>query len=92
MAEAVTEAIPRTLQRLLTEAPWNHEVALAAVQQYVTARLAAADGVFILDGSAFPKRGDRLVGAARQWCGTLGKTAGCQVGVFLSFPAGKDRR
>ena len=88
VAEAVAEATPRTLQRLLTEAPGDHEATRAAVQRYVAPRLAAAEGVFILDESAFPKRGDRSVGVARQWCGTLGKTAGCQVGVFLAYHAG----
>ena len=91
VAEAVAEATPRTLQRLLTEAPWDHEAALAAVQRYLAPRLAAADGVFILDESAFPKRGDRSVGVARQWCGTLGKTASCQVGVFLAYHAGRGQ-
>ena len=89
VAEAIAGATPRTLQRLLTEAPWDHEAALAAIQQYLAPRLAVADGVFILDESAFPKRGDRSVGVARQWCGTLGKTAGCQVGVFLAYHAGR---
>ena len=91
VAEAVAGATPRTLQRLLTEAPWDHEAALAAVQRYLAPRLAAADGVFILDESAFPKRGDRSVGVARQWCGTLGKTASCQVGVFLAYHAGRGQ-
>jgi SRSO17 transposase len=91
VAEAVAEATPRTLQRLLTEAPWGHEAALAAVQEYLAPRLAAAEGVFILDESAFPKRGESSVGVARQWCGTLGKTASCQVGVFLAYHAGRGQ-
>ncbi|WP_432199178.1 IS701 family transposase, partial [Streptomyces sp. bgisy027] len=31
----------------------------------------------------FPKAGDQSVGAARQWCGALGKKSLCQVGVSL---------
>lgn len=85
VAEAVDGATPRTLQRLLTEAPWAHEPLLAALQAYLAPRLSAPDGIFILDESAFPKRGDHSVGVARQWCGTLGKTANCQVGVFLAY-------
>ncbi len=85
VAEAVVGATPRTLQRLLTEAPWAHEPVLAALQAYLAPRLSDPDGVFILDESAFPKRGERSVGVARQWCGTLGKTANCQVGVFLAY-------
>jgi len=33
VAEAVASAPPRTLQRRLPEAPWDHEAALAAVQR-----------------------------------------------------------
>ncbi len=85
VAEAVDGAAPRPLQRLLTEAPWAHEPVFAALQTYLAPRLSTPDGVFILDESAFPKRGDHSVGVARQWCGTLGKTANCQVGVFLAY-------
>src|SRR3954452_1886100 len=34
VAEAIAGASPRTLQRLLTEAPWAHEPVLAALQAY----------------------------------------------------------
>ncbi len=85
VAEAAVGATPRTLQRLLTEAPWAHEPVVAALQAYLAPRLNDSDGIFILDESAFPKRGEHSVGVARQWCGTLGKTANCQVGVFLAY-------
>jgi len=57
----------------------------------VAPRRAAAGGVFILDERAFPKRGDRSVGVARQRCGTLGETASCQVGVFLADHTGRGQ-
>jgi SRSO17 transposase len=43
--------------------------------------------VFILDGSAFPKKGDASCGVARQWCGRLGKIDNCQAGVFVAYAA-----
>ncbi len=91
VAEAIASATPRTLQRLLTEAPWDHAAVLGALQAYLAPRLNAPDGVFILDESAFPKQGDRSAGVARQWCGTLGKTANCQVGVFLAYASGRGQ-
>src|SRR3954452_19242000 len=91
VAEAVAGATPRTLQRLLTEAPWDHDAVLSALQPYLAPRLNPPDGVFILDESAFPKQGSRSAGVARQWCGTLGKTANCQVGVFLAYASGRGQ-
>ena len=46
--------------------------------------------VGVIDESGFVKAGTESVGVAPQWCGRLGKTQNCQVGVFLTgvTPAG----
>jgi len=85
VAEAIPGATPRALQRFLTEAPWSTAPVINALQQYLAPRLAAADGVFVIDESGFPKQGKHSVGVAPQYCGALGKVANCQMGVFLAY-------
>jgi SRSO17 transposase len=85
VAETIDGATPRTLQRLLTEAPWATEPVIDRLQAYLGPRLNRPEGVFVLDESGFPKQGTHSVGVARQYCGTLGKVGNCQLGVFLAY-------
>ena len=89
VAEAIDGASARSLQRLLTEAPWPVDPVIDALQAFLAEWLAPADGpgegVFVLDDTGFPKQGTRSVGVARQYSGTLGKVGNCQIGVFLAY-------
>jgi SRSO17 transposase len=87
LAEAISGATPRTLQRFLTEAPWAHRPVLAASSAFLGSRLSSPDGVFIFDETAAAKQGTHSVGVARQYSGTLGKVGNCQVGVYLAYAA-----
>jgi len=89
LAEAVDGATARTLQRFLSESPWEHEPLIDALQVFVGERLNTSDGVFILDETGVAKQGQRSVGVARQYCGTLGKVGNCQVGVFLAYASAR---
>ena len=51
LAETVEGATPRTLQRFLTESPWDDAPVIERLQTYVGQRLNHADGVFGLDGT-----------------------------------------
>lgn len=44
----------------------------------------------LLDESGMPKKGDKSVGVSRQWCGQLGKTENCQVGVYSTLCLGEN--
>jgi SRSO17 transposase len=85
IAETIDGATPRTLQRLLTEAPWPTEPVIDRLQGYLGARLSTPEGVFVIDETGFPKKGKKSVGVGPQYCGVLGKIANCQIGVFLAY-------
>ncbi len=89
VAETIAGATPRTLQRLLTEAPWPSGPVIDRLQAYLGPRLNTPEGVFVLDESGFPKQGTHSVGVARQYCGTLGKVGNCQLGVFLAYASAR---
>ena len=68
----------------MTHAPWSAERVWRQLRAVVPDRT----GVLILDGTSFPKQGRRSVAVARQYCGTLGKVANCQVAVTAALWTG----
>jgi SRSO17 transposase len=77
------------LQGFLRDSPWEAGDVFCEIQAVFTEELVpSAAGspigtVGVIDESGVAKSGDQSVGAAVQWCGRLGKTANCQVGVHL---------
>jgi SRSO17 transposase len=74
----------QAFQHFLTHAPWDAE----RLWRRLRAQLPARSGVLILDGTGFPKQGTHSVGVARQYSGTLGKIANCQVAVTAALWTG----
>ena len=89
LAEHVGYAHPRAIQRVLDRYAWEAEAVRDDLRAYAVAELGDPDGVLVVDETAFPKQGTHSVGVARQSCGTLGKRANCQVGVFLGYASRK---
>jgi len=86
LAEAIGEAGPQGVQRLLNAASWDADAVWDDLRAYVIEHLGdAASGVLIVDESGFQKKGGRSCGVAPQYCGTVGATANAQVGVFLAY-------
>ena len=87
-AENLSETVPgsaRGMQRFLTDSPWDDDAVIGRLQEYLGTRLEHPEGVWVLDGSDFPKQGRKSAGVARQYCGRLGKVANCQAGMFLAY-------
>ena len=87
-AENLSETVPesaRGMQRFLTDSPWDDDAVTGRLQEYLGPKLEHPEGVWVLDGSDFPKQGRKSAGVARQYCGRLGKVANCQAGMFLAY-------
>src|SRR5688572_9318047 len=86
LAEALGEAGPQGVQRLLNAAAWDADGVRDDLRAYVVENLGdEASGVLIVDETGFLKKGTKSCGVARQYPGTAGATVTCQVGVFLAY-------
>jgi SRSO17 transposase len=73
----------RSMQHFIGQSPWKPEPVTAIHQRLVAETLGEADGVVLIDESGVVKQGDDSVGVATQYCGSVGKVANSQVGVYL---------
>jgi SRSO17 transposase len=91
MAEAVPDANDQALQHFLTNSPWDEQLVVEQVAHDSNDLLGGSqNSCLLLDESAMPKKGDKSVGVSRQWCGQLGKTDNCQVGVYSTLCRGEN--
>lgn len=81
----------RPLQLFVGAGGWDDDAVLAELRDHVAEELADPEGVFVLDGSGFPKKGVNSCGVGRLWCGRLGKVDNCQVGYFLGYASARGK-
>ena len=79
----------RNLQYFVGQSPWKTEPVLEVHQRMVAETLGEADGVALIDESGVVKQGDCSVGVAAQYCGSVGKIANSQNGVYLGYASRK---
>ena len=85
LAEQAGEAIPDGMQRLLNSAVWSAEAVRDELQRYIIEHIAETDGIIVADETGFLKQGTHSAGVKRQYSGTAGRVANCQIGVFLAY-------
>lgn len=79
----------RSMQHFIGQSPWKPEPVIAIHQRLVAETLGEVDGVALIDESGMVKQGDDSVGVAAQYCGSVGKVANSQVGVYLGYASRK---
>jgi SRSO17 transposase len=76
------EAMRQRLQQCVSVSTWSDDELRARLARKVQDELPDIEAL-VLDDTGFPKQGKHSVGVARQYSGTLGRTANCQVAVSL---------
>jgi SRSO17 transposase len=89
IAEAAGHRGPHRLQHLLSRAVWDDQRVLDMASAWAVSHLDDGDAVLIVDETAYEKSSADCVGAARQYSGTVGGVALCQVAVTLTYAAGR---
>jgi SRSO17 transposase len=85
LAEAIGHRRPCRLHHFLSRAVWDQELMLDIAAGWAAARLGDGDGVLIIDETGDAKSSADAAGAARQYSGSTGGVALCQVMVTLTY-------
>lgn len=82
-----TGARHQSMHHFVAKATWNADAVIRVARDHALAEFANHGGVqaWIVDDTAFPKKGRFSVGVARQYCGVLGKEENCQAAVSVSL-------
>jgi SRSO17 transposase len=82
MAARLGEVHYQALHHFVAVSPWDWRPVRRRLAEVLTAALAPT--AWVVDDTGFPKDGSCSVGVQRQYSGTLGKTANCQLGVSVN--------
>jgi SRSO17 transposase len=77
----------QSMHHFVASAPWEAAAVLRVARDWVLEPMGRHGPVaaWIVDDTAYPKKGQHSVGVARQYCGALGKQDNCQVAVSVSL-------
>jgi SRSO17 transposase len=89
VAEAVGHRGPHRLQHLLSRAVWDDQQVVEVASAWAAGHLDDGDGVLIAAETADEKSSADAAGAARQYSGTAGGVALCQVAVTVTYTTGR---
>jgi SRSO17 transposase len=80
------QARHQSMHHFVSTAPWSDEEVLRAAYEWGVEPLLKHGGIdaWVVDDTGMPKKGEKSVGVARQYCGATGKQDNCQDAVSLS--------
>lgn len=80
------DAYHQRIQHFLTDSPWDDQAVRRVAARHALAAMVEREPVevWIIDDTGFLKQGTHSVGVQRQYTGSAGKIANCQIGVSLS--------
>lgn len=85
----VAQSNYQAIQQFVSDSPWSDAEVMAQVARDANGMLGGhRHTALIIDESTFVKKGNRSVGVQRQYCGRIGKTENCQMGVFACLGRG----
>jgi SRSO17 transposase len=84
MAKRLPGGDVQALQQFVNQSPWPSGEVRASLARKME-REFVPEAYWLIDEVSFPKQGKHSVGVERQYCGSLGKTANCQVAVSLDL-------
>jgi len=90
MTEVVVDSEYQSLHHFISHSPWEYRPVMDQVALDADQLLGGVDAGLCIDETSNPKKGDKSVATARQWCGNLGKVENCQVAVFSSLVNGSS--
>jgi SRSO17 transposase len=82
MAQRLGEVHYQALHHFVATSPWDWRPVRRRLAERLVAALAPT--AWVVDDTGFPKDGPCSVGVQRQYTGTLGKRANCQLGVSVN--------
>jgi SRSO17 transposase len=88
-AEAAGDLGPWRQQAVLGRSHWDADALRDLVRDYALETLGSPGAVLVIDETGFLKQGQRSCGVGRQYTGSAGKIASCQIGVFAAYVSDK---
>ena len=80
------------VERFVRESPWDHEALQDHLAENIPESIRSPKAALVVDDFGLLKQGSHSVGVQRQYTGTAGKVANCQLAVDLVYVAPGEER